>query len=181
MKIKHWFRSLEPRAMALLHSLLGDRLHSWLDQHDVLNFGRHPMAKGVAFGLLCGLLPLGPVQMGATLLMCIRWRGNAMIGALTTLYSNALTIVPLYMLAFQIGRWVLPGDYPMPDVAAMTQSQGWLSGTWDWLMALGWPLIVGLPVLGLALAVLGYALVQLVWLWPVYWRARRRRVAASGQ
>lgn len=161
--------------MALLNSPLGEKIRPWVDQHDVLSFGRNPLAKGIAFGLLCGLLPLGPIQMAATVLMCVKWRGNALIGALTTLYSNALTIVPLYMLAFQIGRWFIPGDDPMPDMSALTQSQGWMSGFWDWLMALGWPLLLGIPLLGVGLAVAGYVLVQIIWLFPVLLRARRRR------
>ena len=173
MNIRRWFRSLEPKAMALLNGPLGTKIRPWVDQHDVLSFSRHPLAKGLAFGLLCGLLPLGPIQMAATVLMCIKWRGNALVGVIATLYSNALTIVPLYMLAFQMGRWVVPGEHPMVDMAALTQSQGWLSGIWDWLMALGWPLMVGIPVLGILLAVFGYVLVQVVWLLPVYLRARR--------
>lgn len=164
--------------MAFAQSMMGDTIRSWLDRHDVLNFGRNSMAKGLAFGLLCGLLPLGPIQMGATVLMCIKWRGNALLGILTTLYSNALTIVPLYLLAFQMGRWVLPGDYPLPNLTALTQSQGWFSGMSDWLMSMGWPLVVGLPILGGALAIVGYALIQMLWLLPVYRRARRWRKVA---
>ena len=121
------------------------------------------------------MLPLGPIQMATTVLMCVKWRGNALVGAISTLYSNALTIVPLYMLAYQIGRWFIPGDAPMPDMQALTQSQGWFSGMWDWLMGMGWPLLLGIPLLGVGLAVIGYVLVQVVWLWPVYLRARRRQ------
>ena len=160
--------------MALLNSPLGAKIRPWIDQHDVLNFGRNPLAKGIAFGLLCGLLPLGPIQMAATVLMCVKWRGNALVGIITTLYSNALTIVPLYLLAFQIGRLFIPGDGSIPNMSALTESQGWVSGFWDWLMALGWPLLVGIPLLGVGLAVLGYVLVQVVWLFPVLLRARRR-------
>jgi uncharacterized protein (DUF2062 family) len=105
--------------------------------------------------------------------MCIKWRGNALVGIIATLYSNALTIVPLYMLAFQVGRWVIPGEHPMPNMSALTQSQGWFSGVFDWISALGWPLLVGTPILGLIFAVIGYVLVQVVWLMPVYIRARR--------
>lgn len=173
MNIRRWFRSLEPRSMALLNGPFGAKIRPWIDQHDVLNFGRNALAKGFAFGLLCGLVPFGPIQMAATVLMCVKWRGNALVGIITTLYSNVLTIVPLYMLAFQIGRWFVPGDESMPNMSALTQSQGWISGVWEWLMALGWPLLVGIPLLGVVLAALGYVLVQGLWLLPVWLRARR--------
>lgn len=60
MNLRRWFRSLEPKAMALLHGPMGDKIRPWVDQHDILSFSRNPLAKGLAFGLLCGLLPLGP-------------------------------------------------------------------------------------------------------------------------
>ena len=59
MNLRRWFRSLEPKAMALLHGPMGDKIRPWVDQHDILSFSRNPLAKGLAFGLLCGLLPLG--------------------------------------------------------------------------------------------------------------------------
>lgn len=175
MNIRSWLRSLEPKAMAMLDGPMGARIRPWVDQHDVLNFGRHSLAKGLAFGLLCGLLPLGPIQMAATVLMCVRWRGNALIGIVTTLYSNALTIVPLYMLAFQLGQWLVPGQHTMPNIEEVSQNPSWLVGVWDWLSAMGWPLIVGIPVLGVLLAVVGYLLVQFFWLLPIYQRAFRMR------
>jgi len=39
--------------------------------------------------------------------------------------------------------------------------------------ALGTPLLIGLPTLGLLLAVLGYVTVQLLWLAPALHRKRR--------
>ena len=69
MILRRWFRSLEPKAMALLHGPMGDKIRPWVDQHDILSFSRNPLAKGLAFGLLCGLLPLGPIQCGR----CSAW------------------------------------------------------------------------------------------------------------
>ena len=42
-----------------------------------------------------------------------------------------------------------------------------------WMKALGMPLLIGLPTLGLLLAALGYATVQLLWLAPALHRKRR--------
>ncbi|MNL81598.1 hypothetical protein D3C87_2087680 [compost metagenome] len=46
-----------------------------------------------------------------------------------------------------------------------------------WMQALGTPLLVGLPTLGLVMAALGYATVQLLWLAPAL--QRKRRLARS--
>ena len=93
MNLRRWFRSLEPKAMELFHGSMGDKIRPWVDQHDILSFSRNPLAKGLAFGLLCGLLPLGPIQMAATVLMCIRWRGNALVGVLLKEYGVAVKVV----------------------------------------------------------------------------------------
>ena len=52
----------------------------------------------------------------------------------------------------------------------------WLGFWYDRVMSLGRPLVVGLPVLASTMAVLAYALVQLLWRAQVLlpWRRRRR-------
>jgi hypothetical protein len=46
-----------------------------------------------------------------------------------------------------------------------------------WMVSLGKPLLVGIPALGLTLAVLGYFAVELAWRAYIVlaWRARKRR------
>jgi hypothetical protein len=41
---------------------------------------------------------------------------------------------------------------------------------------MGWPLAVGLPLLGLSLALLAWLVVQALWLAPVYRRMRAYRL-----
>ena len=108
--------------------------------------------------------------------MCTWLRGNAIAAALTTAYTNPVTIVPLYWLAFHIGAWLLPGHHPMPPfVLPQGSFVDWASGMGAWMTALGWPLLLGLPVLGTLLAAIAYALVQAFFLAPVVRRARRMR------
>ncbi len=174
MHLRRWFRHLEPRVLASLNGPLLSRWRPWLDQHEVFNFNRNPLALGVAIGMFCGLIP-GPLQIGATLLLCAWWRGNLIAGAIATFYTNPLTIVPLYALAWQIGQWVLPGNHTLPTIGGPGNGH-WASDVLHWMQALGWPLAAGLPLLGLGLALLAWLLVQGFWLAPVYRRlwARRR-------
>jgi uncharacterized protein len=53
----------------------------------------------------------------------------------------------------------------------------WLHALADWALALGRPLAVGLLMLALGLAALGWSAVQILWrAWViVQWRRRRRR------
>ena len=176
---RYWFRTLEPRVLDMLRGPLWERYKPWLDRRNVLNFSRQPLALGVAIGMFCGLIP-GPLQVLGTLGLCAWWRANVVAGVITTLYTNALTIVPLYMLAFQIGTWILPGSQSLPPLVAINFSSfEWISALVQWTQALGWPLVVGLPVMGLWFAASAYCLVQAFWLAPVVRRARaiRRRSA----
>jgi uncharacterized protein len=176
-----WFRQLEPRVIASLKGPMFDRMKPWLDSHDVFNFNRKPLALGVAIGLFCGLIP-GPLQVLGTLLLCAWWRGNIIAGAAATVYTNPLTIVPLYVLAFEIGQMVLPGQYTMPPLPTFSiQSTEWMTAISQWVQALGWPLAVGLPVLAFVIAVTGWLLVQALWLAPVVRRWNRIKRVQKGK
>ena len=101
-QFRGWLRHLEPRVLANLNNPFLRTMRPWLEQHDVLSFTREPLARGVAIGMLCGLIP-GPLQILGSFGLCAWLRGNAIAAALATAYTNPLTIVPLYWLAFQIG------------------------------------------------------------------------------
>lgn len=148
--------------------LLG-RLRPWLDGKDVLNFHRNPLAMGVAIGMFCGLIP-GPLQVAGSLLLCVWLRANLIAAAAATFYTNPLTIVPLYMLAFQIGKLILPVN--SADSVDSFTGVNWSNGVIEGISSLGMPLFVGLPILGLMFAVVAYLLVQLVCLLPVLERLR---------
>jgi len=174
-RFRFWLRHLEPRVLDCLNSPWLKRLRPWLDQHDVFCFTREPLARGVAFGMLCGLIP-GPLQILGSLGMCAWLRGNAIAAAVATAYTNPLTIAPLYWLAFQIGAFLLPGHHTMPPFVTPQGGLGaWAVGLGEWMTALGWPLLVGLPVLAIWLSLNAYVLVQIFFLTPVIRRARRMR------
>ena len=90
-------RWLRPFASTLLHPRL------W-------HLNRHSAAGAVAVGMFCGLIP-GPFQMPGAALLCVLFRVNLPLALITTLYSNPLTIVPLYLAAFAIGMLVQPASH----------------------------------------------------------------------
>lgn len=180
-RFRSWLRQLEPRVLASFNSPLLRRMRPWLDRHDVLSFTREPLARGVAIGMLCGLIP-GPLQIVGSLVLCAWLRGNVIAAALATIYTNPLTIVPLYWLAFQVGALLLPGQQAIsPFVVPQGDLTQWLTGLGAWMTALGWPLLLGLPMLGLLLAANAYALIQLFFLIPVHKRAKRMRARLRTQ
>ncbi len=176
-RIRAKLRSLEPRVLTEFDRPGLAWAKPWLDGHDVFAFTRNPLARGIAIGLFCGLIP-GPLQILASMLFCVLWRGNIIAAAVATFYTNPLTIVPLYALAFEIGSFLIPGKQSLPpwngDVSA-------LEALVEWVKAMGWPLVIGLPAMGLLFASWGYAITQILWLRPVIVRAKRMRDARAAK
>ena len=174
---RRWLRALEPRARAHLDRDWLIRLRPWLERRELFRFQRQPLARGVAAGLFCGLIP-GPLQIPGTLLVCAWLRGNIVAGGVATFYTNPLTTVPLYALAFYLGALVMPGTQTLPAWSSVVPGGDFsVQALGTWMQALGTPLLVGLPTLGLVMAALGYATVQLLWLAPAL--QRKRRLARS--
>ena len=83
--------------------------------------------------------------------------------------------MPLYILAYEIGLWV-SGATNVTAVPAFPEMH-WHDGLellWQWLMVLGKPLLIGLPLLAIGMAVTGYVLVRLFWRLFVVWKWHRR-------
>lgn len=141
-------------------------------------FTRRSVPRGVALGMVTGILiPMG--QIPASALLALPLRANIPAAALTTFLTNPLTTPPLWVAAYWVGRKVLRFDATVPGapIAAKVQANiGWL----QWFYAEAGPaLIVGLLVLSVVGAIVGYALSALGWrLWIAgKWRRRHSRDA----
>lgn len=158
--------------------------HRWLkpfggllSHHNLWHLHRRSVSGGVAIGLFCGLIP-GPLQMISAALLAVLLRVNLPVAVFTTLYTNPFTIVPLYVLAYELGVWV-SGASNGAAVAQLSFPEmhwhSWPSEMWDWLVMLGKPFLIGLPLLAVSLAIIGYVVVRAAWRVAVVWKWRARR------
>lgn len=173
-----------------IHAFLPDRqtihAHRWLAplENSLLHprlwhLNRRSAAGAVAAGLFCGLIP-GPLQMLGAAICAIVFRINLPLAMLTTLYTNPFTIVPLYALAFALGKWALSDHSPQlaePPELGDGGLFSWLAALFDWMVGLGLPLAFGLILLATGLSTVGYVLVRLAWRIALIraWRQRKRR------
>jgi len=154
------------------------RFGAFLHHPNLWHLNRDSVAGGFAIGMFSGLVP-GPFQMLTAGVLCVLLRVNLPVALFTTLYTNPLTIGPLYLLAYQIGRLVVGGDgaatAPAPEMD-WSHPGAWLQAFGEWMLSLGKPLGIGLVVLALALAALGYLFVYVAWRAHVIraWRRRAR-------
>lgn len=161
------------------HRWLGPFRH-WLHHPKLWHLHRRSVAGGVAVGLFCGLVP-GPLQMLSAALLAVVLRVNLPVAIFATFYTNPFTIVPLYLLAYEIGKWVsgASNGAPMPDFPEV-HWHDWFAEVWGWLLALGEPLLLGLPLLAAGLSLAGYLAVRLLWRIAVVWKWRHRRRKYQG-
>ena len=142
------------------------------------HLNRHSAAGAVAAGLFCGLIP-GPLQMIGAAVSALTFRVNLPLALLVTLYTNPFTIVPLYLVAYQIGR-LLIGDgsgFLVPPAFSIAAFTDWTEAMQTWMLAVAKPLAVGLIALASSLAIVGYTATKAAWrLYLIKaWRRRRRQ------
>jgi uncharacterized protein (DUF2062 family) len=155
--------------------LFGPMLH----YANLWHLNRRSVAGGVAVGLFTGLIP-GPLQMPFAAIFAIVFRVNLPVAVFTTLYTNPLTFVPLYLLAYKIGAFVTGRSNGMHNLYTEFRAGSladWLPAFFHWLGSLGLPLLVGVPILGSIFSVCGYFLVRGLWRLQVVisWRRRQRK------
>ena len=175
--LRRWMERLKPSIERMTR-------HPWVVAHvpalsdpDLWHLNRRSTERAVAVGLLCGLVP-GPLQVAGAIGLCLWWRANFPLAALTTLYTNPFTIVPLYVLAYEYGRLFFP-DAPHAVAAMPPAFSGfatYLPAMYAWMKELGKPLALGIVMLAVTLATVGFFTVRVAWRWHVVasWRRRTR-------
>ena len=161
-------------------SITGNRylgfLSPWLGHPRLWHLHRRSVALGVAIGLITGLIP-GPVQMLLAALIAIPLRANVPAAMFATLYTNPLTFVPLYILAYKVGG-LITGDQGafVPPNIEFTFSSMWhaIPELYRWFLSLGDTLLIGLAVQAAVTAVCGYVATLVIWRVAVTRRWRNR-------
>jgi len=144
---------------------------SLLDRPWLWHVNRNAIAKGLAIGMLFGILvPLGQALVAGV--VAIRLRANLPAAVLATFVSNPLTTPAILLAAYHAGSAVLGEPTALPGLA---EDAGWLAK----IGAMGEPLLLGLALLAVTAATVTYSGVQLAWRIGVSWRIAARRARTS--
>jgi hypothetical protein len=164
-----FLRNLQPRLDAFRSHPMVVRYGAWLTHPALWHLNRRSVPGAFAIGLFSGLVP-GPLQMLTALLLAVPLRKNIPVALITTFYTNPFTIVPLWVLAYTYGHFLLGSSAPDVHIDPLHMH-------WSELVALGKPLGLGLFALALTLATAGYAVAALAW--RIYlvsaWRRRNKK------
>lgn len=144
---------------------------------ELWRYNRRSVPRGIAVGLFVGIFAMIPgVQIVGAALMCVPFRGNIPLAAAATLLSNPATTPMILLAALWVGSFLgLNADL------ATFQSlidRGAGLGEWaSWLVSSAAPaMVLGLLVISVVAAVIGYFASIVIWRW---WTGRRRRLRVS--
>ncbi len=177
--MKRFLRDKLPKSTSITENKYLRFLTPWLGHPRLWHMHRRGVARGVAIGLVTGLIP-GPVQMLLAVAIAIPLRANVIVACAATLYTNPLTFLPLYILAYAIGAFVT--GQPVRSVIPQEFSVSWLRFweaaplLFEWMVSLGSTLLIGLVIQCAIFAVAGYATTMIVWRCIVSRMWRRRKL-----
>jgi hypothetical protein len=146
--------------------LFSDYLHD----PNIWHVHRRSSAGGAAIGMFCAFIPL-PVQTLSSAAVAIIFRMNLPIAVVFSLFSNPVTIPPIFFFAYQTGAKLLGEQEIKVD---FTFSWDWASET---LIHIWEPLLLGCFILGAISSMLTYIIIRLIWRFTAItkWGKRRNR------
>jgi uncharacterized protein (DUF2062 family) len=147
-------------------------------ERELWRFTRRSIPRGVALGLLVGiLLPVAQIVFAA--ILSFSARANVPVASLTTFATNPVTTPAIWALSYYVGSTVLRVDAMVgasPIDRLMSVSDGWM--LLHWLTAEGKVLALGLVIVAVMAASAGYLAAALGWrMW--IGRKWRNRLAAA--
>lgn len=171
--IKRFVPSRESIKQNRLLRWLGPRIHDPLLWH----VNRNSVARGVAIGAFFGLM-VPVAQIPAAAVVALALRANLWVAAIATLISNPFTYGPIYIFAYKIGSSILPPAVASGAIIAddhATSTLQWLIDMVHWLTGIGRPLVLGMMLLAITAAIVGYFGILLLWRLKVVIKRRKQR------
>lgn len=177
-RLRRWAKSQMPSREQLERSRYTRTLAR---RSDLWRLTRRSVPRGVAVGLLVGIFALIPgVQIVCAALMCVPVRGNVPIAAAMTFLSNPLTTPLIIAASLYVGNKL--GFHA--DLAAFERLYSSGAGVSEWLRWLlsdaAPALVMGLFIISVVVAAIGYFITTFVWR-EIVARKRQRRLAAAAR
>lgn len=147
-------------------------------------FTRRSVPRGVALGLLVGIFLLIPgVQIAGVALLALPVRANIPIGAAMTFLSMPATTPFILAASVYVGNGLLHLKADIAQMQTLIDTQAPISAWMNWLLSDAAPaMVVGLAVISVVSAAIGYLVAAWFWRWRIgsKWRRRSKAHAAGG-
>lgn len=147
---------------------------------ELWRFTRRSVPRGVALGMLVGIImPFAQILIAA--LLCLSFRANVPVAALTTFVTNPVTTPLVWVLSYNVGSWLLRVDamtVVSPVNRAIEHSQ--FDDMLQWLTGATLVTAFGIVVVAIVAASISYVLMSFGWRLLVA-RKRARRLSERGE
>ncbi len=143
---------------------------------ELWRFTRRSVPRGVALGLLVGIIvPFAQIFFAAFL--CLSIRANVPVASLTTFVTNPFTTPFLWMISYQVGKWLLQIDaMTITQPIATTMEQTDFAHALQWMTGATLVTAFGLVVVAIVASIISYFVTGWIWAW---WVAKKRRARLS--
>lgn len=132
---------------------------------ELWRFTRRSVPRGTALGLLVGIFLMIPgLQIAGAALLALPFRANVPIAAAMTFLSNPATTPFILYASVYVGNLMLGRTADTSGFMALIDSNASIQQWAAWLFSEAAPaLILGLGVISVGAAVIGYGIAVLVW------------------
>ncbi|MDQ9169132.1 DUF2062 domain-containing protein [Oxalobacteraceae bacterium R-40] len=181
-----WLKHIPTQETVLAYPFLKPVRHI-LDHHGLWQFNRRSVAWGAAIGLFFSVaIPIAQIPVAA--MVAVYFRVNVPVAIFGTLLSNPFTTPAILFFAYQLGSLMVGHAQPAqaavaaqlakPDDEAgfIRDALNWIMYWIEWTQSAGWPLVIGLALLAVLLAVVGYVGVRVLWRLQAALRWKKRRL-----
>jgi uncharacterized protein (DUF2062 family) len=163
--MKNWFKKYTPSTHYIKNSKATTGWKSYFKDRCFWSRSQQAIARGVAAGLAGAVIPGFQIFYAAILVILLR--GNLPVALVATLITNPLTVIPIAYGTYLVGAFIIGngnGDFVIKDYQwDFTSVQAFWSNSSEWLLQFGQAYFVGLPIVSLALGIIGYFGTIFIW------------------
>jgi len=179
-RLARWWHANAPTRESLEHNrFLAPVAHRVLEP-SLWRFTRRSVPRGVALGLLVGIFLLIPgVQIAGAALLALPFRANIPLAAAMTFLSNPATTPLILWASVWLGNWMLGRSADATGFMALVDGHATVREWTAWLLSEAAPaMILGLAIISIVAAVIGYVLADWIWRHRMgrKWQARKLRI-----
>lgn len=160
-----WIKKITPSTKSMKNSRELNPLKPYLKASCYWCRDQQSIARGVAAGLAGSVIPGFQLLYAAVLVILLR--GNLPVALISTLFTNPLTVVPITYFIYFIGSLIVGNGNPSFAFQKFQWDFSSFHAFWEnlstWAMQLGKAYFIGLPIVSLALGLIGYFGTIFIW------------------